>query len=105
MAIAFCYSAVVVNKIANGAVITDKIANDAVTGIKVLDQAIAYAKLDEDLQILLADIIAANRIFANVINADGTVSCGQLVLDGIAMQPYSAKGAYNNNLDVAAEIF
>lgn len=76
--------AVTVNKIASGAVVSDKIAIDAVTaekilagavkGAKVADKAISYAKLSGSLQVTIADVLTANALFAEVIQADKSVA-------------------------------
>lgn len=60
-------NSVTVNKIVNGAVVTEKIKDGSVTGNKVLDQAITLAKLEEDIQILWADIVATNRLLAGKV--------------------------------------
>ena len=66
-------NAVVVNKIKNGSVTTEKILDGAVTGNKVLDQAITLAKLEEDLQVFYADIMAAISIFSDYVQVNGNL--------------------------------
>lgn len=73
-------SAITVNKIANGAVISEKIQNGAVTGVKVLDKAISEGHLDNDLQVLLADIVATQELYADIIHFGG--SYGNYVVTG-----------------------
>lgn len=73
-------NSVTVNKIVNGAVVSVKIADDAVTESKVLNKAIVMAKLSDDLQLLIADIVAANAIFSNVIDNQGGVSTNVLTV-------------------------
>jgi len=93
---------VTVNKIVDGAVISAKIADGSVTGNKVLDQAIAYAKLSGEMQLQWTNILAANRIYAGVINADGSISCPYLVLGGHQMRAGTIR--YTNSVGVAASM-
>lgn len=79
--------AVTVNKIRDGAIVTEKIAANAVTGDKVLDKAISYAKLSEELQVTIVDILKAQAVFATVIWAERYVSCTFLDVQGIAFVP------------------
>lgn len=77
-------SAITVNKIQDGAINTYKLQDNAVTGIKVLDQQISMGKLSNDLQITIADIIATQQLYADVIvfgTAEGTlVDAGHIVV-------------------------
>ena len=73
---------VTVNKIEDGAVTSYKVKDGAITGNKVMYSAISYAKLAGDVQVLFTDILAANRIFAGVINANGGVSCQTIMVSG-----------------------
>lgn len=70
--------AIIAEKIRNGEVITDKIRDNAVTMGKVLDKAITYAKLSEDLQIFVTDILAANAIYSAVIDNNGAIRTSSL---------------------------
>jgi len=79
--------AVTVNKIGDGAITSVKVKDGAITGNKILDQAISYAKLDRDMQVTWVDILAANRIFAGVINADGSVTCASIIVNGVQCMP------------------
>ena len=79
--------AVTVNKIRDGAIVTEKIAANAVTGDKVLDKAISYAKLNEELQVTIVDILKAQAIFSTVIWAERYVSCTYLNVQGVAYLP------------------
>lgn len=65
-------SAVTVNKIANGAVESIKIGPGAVTGVKIFDKAVSEGHLDNNLQTLLADIVAAQELYADVIHFGGS---------------------------------
>lgn len=78
-------NSVTVNKIVDGAVKSTKIADKAVTGSKVLDKAIAYAKLGEDVQVLFADIIAANQVFAGYIDSGALVADWVRARNGITV--------------------
>lgn len=80
-------NSVTVNKIVNGAVETVKIKDGAVTGNKVLDKAIRRAKLGNDVEVLFADILAANEIFAGVITASGHVEAGYFSVAGREYRP------------------
>lgn len=65
-------SAVTVNKIANGAVESVKIGPGAVTGVKIFDKAVSEGHLDNALQTLLADVVAAQELYADVIHFGGS---------------------------------
>ena len=80
-------NSVTVNKIVDGAVQSVKIKDGAVTGNKVLDQAIAYAKLSYDLQVFYTDILAANRIYANVISSNYGITCSTIIVNGQQYMP------------------
>ena len=76
---AIATGAITVNKIADGAITSTKIADNAVTTSKVLNAAIAYAKLNGDVQIALADIFVAQAVFANYINVEnGSISANTI---------------------------
>ena len=74
--------AVTVNKIRDGAIVTEKIADGAVIEDKILDMAVSYAKLSEDLQVTIVDILAAQAVFSRVIVAETYVSCNTFLWRG-----------------------